>query len=153
MDDINEQPLAEALVETLETMAFVSAVPLENVPPLPEDRRLIRLRYHGARDGVLELAAPAALGQIMAENMLGPADDPAEALHQAEDALREALNVIGGALFRREAAEHMVIEMNIPELSTPDMTAWETLFADPSAVRVEAEGHAVALRIETRKPT
>jgi len=146
--EVRPELLAETLVETLETMAFISVMPVEGATPMPDDPVLVSIRFDGAGQGVMDLATSSALGALLAENMLGPCEDIESAEQRSHDALKELLNVLCGAMLRsRTEAAGQIFEMNIPAASPIGLTTWQALVEDPQTLTLLAEGFPIAVRL------
>jgi len=91
--------LTDVVVDTLEKLAFLFAVPLEG--PAPEDTRelaTVRVRFSGPLCGGMQLGLSRPLLAELAGNMLGADDGSALSADEQHDALRELINVICGNL-------------------------------------------------------
>jgi len=135
--------LAEALVEGMETMAFIS-------PELPEkpqralarpDTRLVHVAFYGGGyEGTFTLAAPRKFGETVADNC--GANDP---VHEADDALKELSNVICGLLLRKRLGGGVGFRMAPPTMGRPDeMEHWNHL---ENVVTVNADGFLVTAHV------
>lgn len=110
--------LAVATRRVLEDAAFVFT---EEVPEpadesaWPEVLTQAHLPFEGPVCGRFMLAASARLGDVLAAEMVGTETGVAESVEQAEDALREVLNMIAGAtleqVFRDRLWELSVAEV------------------------------------------
>jgi CheY-specific phosphatase CheX len=91
--------LAAAARRVLEDAAFVfteeAAEPADE-SAWPETVSQVHLPFHGPVCGRFMLAASAGLGDTLAAEMLGAEPGSPESAEQAEDALREVLNMIAG---------------------------------------------------------
>ncbi|MEI8198399.1 MAG: hypothetical protein WCI73_21110, partial [Phycisphaerae bacterium] len=88
MAELLSDLLPEATAQTLELMAFVAPLPLEEAPPLPPDGVIVRLQFKGHFTGQVELGTTVAFGQMLADNMLGPGEDAVPNPARGEDALK-----------------------------------------------------------------
>jgi hypothetical protein len=99
----------------------------------------------GPVSGLLDLAAPAAFGAMLASNALAcEATDP-EAARHAEDALSELMNVTCGTLLNAIGGEGH--EMGIPQVEPLDAAEWEAFTATGQATVLDADGHLLASRV------
>jgi hypothetical protein len=141
---------ADALVESLQTMAFISAAPPEQVgdsPCPPPDGRRVIIEFTGPTSAVLELFAPAALGAVLAANLIACGPDDAAAIERADDALKELMNVACGALINGEEG----FEMGIPFVATITPDEWRSVTsASGEAAVLDAEGCLLAIRVRVR---
>jgi hypothetical protein len=144
-----QEQLTIALVETLETMAFLSPMPVDGEPAPPERAMLVRICYSGPTSGRIDLVAAPAVGQALATNMLGLSTDEACAMEDvARDALKELMNVLCGAVLRQTPSGGAGYEMQIPDASPFDVQGhWATFIATPGAVVLDADGSTIAVRL------
>jgi two-component system, chemotaxis family, chemotaxis protein CheY len=136
--------LAEALVEALETMAFVSPqMPQDRALPRPSpDLRLVRVVFNGQGVlGELSLAAPSAFGKMVADNCA------ADALHESDDALKELANITCGLLLRKRLGGGAGFRMAPPVIGSCDEI--ESWINGDDAIAVDADGHLVAAHVTT----
>lgn len=149
LEQIDGMTIAEALANTLESMAFISVAPAEYPYVLPEDAALFRMRFEGPRSGTIEMIAPRKLGRTLLEQMTGGAGEPTDA--EAIDALREMLNVIAGAILRQETGRAQY-EMSLPSAEpVVNLSTWAA-FTQPGGVPViDAEGHIIAMKVHTAR--
>jgi CheY-specific phosphatase CheX len=91
--------ITDVVIDTLEKLAFLFAVPLEG--PAPEDTRelaTVRVRFSGPLCGGMQLSLSQSVLAELAGNMLGADDGAALSADEQHDALRELINVICGNL-------------------------------------------------------
>jgi hypothetical protein len=91
--------LTDVVVDTLEKLAFMFAVPLEG--PAPASKRELatgRVRFSGPLCGGMQLSLSRSLLAELAGNMLGVDDASALSADEQHDALCELINVICGNL-------------------------------------------------------
>ena len=99
MNAVTSGILSDVVVDTLEKLAFLFAVPLEG--PAPEDTRelaTVRVRFSGPLCGGMQLSLSRPVLAELAGNMLGADDASALSADEQHDALRELVNVICGNL-------------------------------------------------------
>ncbi len=99
MSAANSGILINVVVDTLEKLAFLFAVPLEG--PAPEDTRelaTVRVRFNGPLCGAMQLSLSRPVLTELAGNMLGADDASALSDDDQHDALCELINVICGNL-------------------------------------------------------
>jgi len=137
--------LAEALVEALETMAFMSPQLPENpgLNPPPADVRVVRVNFHGdGMGGSLAIAASAKFGEAVADSCA-----ESETAHDPDDALKELANVTCGLLLRKRLGGGVGFKMDPPFMGQPDeLSSWEN---NADVVAVEADGHLVTAHVTT----
>lgn len=99
MNAVTSGILSDVVVDTLEKLAFMFAVPLAG--PAPEDPRelaTVRVRFSGPLCGGMQLSLSRSVLAELAGNMLGADDGSALPADEQHDALRELINVICGNL-------------------------------------------------------
>lgn len=139
---------AEAFARAAETMAFVTAVPLDEPGDAPPDALRVSVRFGGPVAGKLELAAPEAFGAMLAANLLGP-DGPPVA-DAAVDTLKELANVTCGVLLPELARRGPIgvgrFEMGVPCAGAlGGGSAWSDFTAGGTVL--DADGFKVAVRV------
>jgi chemotaxis protein CheY-P-specific phosphatase CheC len=149
MPELQASSIVETLVEVLETMAFIGLMPVEEPPPALCDARLVRIRFSRPRPGRIEMVAPAAFGRMLAANITGIEPDDPEADARGDDALRELMNVTSGSLLARYAeAFSDAMQTDIPCVEKFDgEAAWATFIAEKGVHVLDADGHAIAVRL------
>jgi hypothetical protein len=149
MASLPNKLVAETFGLTLEALAFVSLLPPEVPAAAPEEAMLLRLSLTQTDTMVLELVAGRPFGQLLAGNLLGIAPDDPEIQLRYVDALKELVNVAGGALLGL-TLEHDAEppEMSIPEVqSFTATTDWPAFIGVSEACVFSAEGNTIAFRI------
>ncbi len=139
------------LVEALETMAFISPLPLEaggEVPPAPAGVRIVEMEFACPAYGAVRLMAGEGFGAALAANLLGAEPSSPEAAAGGDDALRELMNITCGAVIRRFglAADHR-LHMSLPTVQScaaPDQ--WARFVAMPGVSVLDADGHVIAFQ-------
>lgn len=138
--------VVEALLQSLETMAFVSLAPAGSDAP-PQRLRRVSIELASPVAARVEMMAPEALGQLLCANIMGI--DPSEPDAQAggDDALRELMNVTGGALLS-SAFPGAEANMGLPRLeAVEDADEWRRFIAGEDVQVLDADGHTIALRL------
>jgi len=149
MVDIENCIAVRHLVDALERMAFISALPLEGTASKPASALLLRIGFRGPANMRIEILTDEALGSLMAANVMGDCPD---ALFRGRDALKELLNVTCGSLLSQwPSAEGRNFEMSIPEVQPVDAAGWEQLLAEGDFALLDAEGHILGIRLADRK--
>jgi len=150
MPELLESTITEHLVNALEQMAFISALPPEQPPGPPVNPLLVRIGFRGPVCRRIEMLTDESLGVAIAANMLGP--DSAEVPFRARDALRELLNVTCGAFLAQcPLLPGQRFEMSIPEVQPLDQAAWSQMLAEGDFQVLDAEGQVLAIRLADRK--
>lgn len=146
MPDNSSTIVAEALLEALETMAFVALLPVEDTGTSPPDARRVCMQFAGGSTGGIELVAPFGLGRLLRDNILGGAEDD-DPDNGPDDALRELMNVTSGILLRQITADKCDVEMGIPTVERYNAPKdWPVFITQPGALVFDADGHPVAIR-------
>jgi hypothetical protein len=171
MPEVSNNLLLEALATALETAAFISpmpwappAAPRSPSPgkgassasspatsaPVPDGALvLVSIVYHARGSGVIELAAPLALGQAIVANTLGPETSPQETEARAGDALKEIVNVTCGSYLRPSTPTAGTRpSMEVPRLRPIDRAGWAAFVGSPGTSVLDADGHALAIRVK-----
>jgi len=146
MPELIETILPEATAETFELMAFVTPLPLDGPATMPAEALIVTLRFSGTSTGTVQIATSAAFGRMLADNMLGPAEDPAADAKRGVDALKEALNVLSGTLLRHLCKPSGNLEMSLPECAPATPESWADIADDECALVLDADGHVLAVR-------
>jgi len=143
---IGTKNVSEALVEALEVMAFLTAMPMEDDLAVPEETILAEIDFMGARNGSIQIIAGLDFSRILAEN-IGNLIEPGR--EEACDALQELSNVTCGLflpMLTSTTAESFAI--TVPRIQTCDNSLqWHDFVADQNSVISNIEGHMVATRL------
>lgn len=135
----NSPQLSEVCAQVLEQHAFMFAGP--DPGPVPDHRAapmlMLTIHFSGPVRGKLELVVPEEMGATLAANLLGI--EPAEALAQGEDALKELLNIMCGQVLTAFHGSGAVFELSIPLALKIDKAAVEGFGAMPGTVRLVAD--------------
>ncbi len=147
MSESLQMMATEAVAEALETMAFVAPMPAEP-DALPTAPAIVaRIEFSGPMRGVLELAGPQQLGNMLAANVLGIDSADAEAQAKGLDALRETVNVACGVLLGKLPTDGQRFEMNVPQIVDFDpATQWREFVSGGSMI-LDADGCVLAVRV------
>ncbi len=141
------QVILETVSQTLETMAFICVEPITEAA-VPDEPLCLSMKFDGPSRGAVEMVASRNLGRRLAsEVLMVEADDP-EFESRAEDALREILNVVVGAMMPHLArSPGDVFNLGLPETADFDPNRW-SLFTDPhKACLLDAETQPIGFRI------
>ncbi len=128
MPEINDhfnQSMLDAVLETLETLAFMEVVGVTDPPPeaLETTRFYVVLSVEDPKQGELELRMTSALVRQIAENLyVVPQDELGEQL--VEDTAAEIINIIAGRFMTALLPPEQPYQLGLPEVSdTPPETA------------------------------
>lgn len=127
--------LAAAARQVLEDAAFVFteevAAPTD-AAAWPETVSQTYLPFEGPVCGRFMLVASARLGETLAAAMIGADPGAPEAVGQAEDALREVLNMIAGVTLAQVFGDQ-VWELGVGEVSSVSFAAYRANRHTPAA--------------------
>ncbi len=149
MNKLPRKVIVESFGLTVEAIASVSVQPLRGPSKAPAEPILVRLSLSNVEPMVLEVIAGLRLGRVIAGRLLGVASDDPETEGHSVDALKELVNVTGGAL----AGLSLAFDDAEPELSCPvsepfaSDACWSAFVNEHDACVLDAEGNTVALRM------
>jgi CheY-specific phosphatase CheX len=148
--------LSGVVVDTLEKLAFLFAVPLEG--PAPEgtvEVVTVQLRFSGPLCGGMQLGLSRPVLAELAGNMLGVDDGSALSVEVQHDAMRELMNVICGNLLPVICGKNAEFNIQTPFISTAGASAAEEFgpIAAVSHLSVESGFCRVALQLDGPVPT
>jgi two-component system chemotaxis response regulator CheY len=136
----------EALKNALETMAFLTVVPVDDDMVIPQKTVVAEIGFSGRYNGVIQILAGLDFCKILAENIgaLDKADD-----RIACDALKELSNVTCGLFLPKVVTSTAdVFDVTVPTIkSCDDSSQWNEFVADKNSSVLNVEGHAVAMRL------
>jgi len=138
--------LTQALVQSLETMALVTAVPVEEDMVIPKETVLAQIGFTGAKRGAIQMLAGMDLCRILAENIAAIDTSNNQA---ALDALKELSNVTCGLFLPRVVSSTAdVFDVTVPKVATCDNAPqWDEFVADANTCILNIEGHAIAAKL------
>lgn len=141
-----ENMSVEALSKALETMAFMTVMPVDDQMLVPSQTIVAEIGFSGMRNGTLEILAGRDFCKMLAEN-IGAMDSPDD--KSAFDALKELSNVTCGLFLPMIVSSTAdVFDVTVPRSgSCEDSSQWQAFTADKNTSVVNVEGHAVAIRI------
>ena len=138
--------LTQALVESLETMALVTAIPIDDDMVIPKETVLAQIDFTGAKKGSIQILAGMDLCRILAENIAA-----IETINNqtALDAVKELSNVTCGLLLPMVVSSTAdVFDVTVPEVATCDNAPqWAEFVAGDNTSVLNIEGHAIAARL------
>lgn len=140
--------LAQVFCDVIENQAFMFGDIVEDeIPEEPEnDYVLASMTFSGHMNGRLEVAVPVSMSAEIAANVLGiDPDDPAVE-SDAEDAIKELLNVVCGNLLTQLAGEKPVFDLSVPEVSRLDEASWKEMASDKNTKAVDVDDELALLR-------
>lgn len=151
--NVTDIDLAGALTNVLETTAFLSPMPPEGEAAAPEMAQLASIDITAKGLALsLELVAGKGFALTLAANLLGTGPDDPTAEQQANDSVKELMNVTAGTIIPSlpdfPAAGY---EMSIPRVGAFDVqTQWAAYTASTGVVVLDVEGQTVAARLRVR---
>jgi CheY-specific phosphatase CheX len=112
---LSAETLARLVTEALERTAFVLADPCETPEQLPNADTFAQIDFHGPESGAVDLRASRAFARNLAASLLGvEATDITDA--QAEEALRELANIVGGSVITALGGDDCRFSLGLPSL-------------------------------------
>lgn len=134
--------------EVVETLAFMFADPAdkEDIETDSPECIKVRMSFSGAKCGRLELAAHTELCAQLTANVLGLDLDDALVRTQADDALKELLNVTCGNLLTALAGQDPVFDLSLPEIAPLDEAGWRAFLEDDDTLAFDVDDNPVLLR-------
>jgi CheY-specific phosphatase CheX len=141
-----ENILTNSLTQALETMAFLTIIPLEEDIAAPEQTILAEISFTGPKNGTIQILAGLDFCRILAENIGALTEVNDETCH---DALKELSNVTSGLLFPILACSQTdVFDITIPTIKNgDDSLKWNEFVEQPNTCILNIEGYLVATRI------
>lgn len=138
--------LTQALTQALETMAFTTAIPVDEDMFIPKKTILAEIRFAGTKEGNIQIIAGMDFCKVLAENIA--AIDEANS-QNALDALKELANVTCGLFLPMVVSSTAdVFDVTVPEAESCDNPShWDKFTADKSSSILNIEGHAIAAKL------
>jgi two-component system chemotaxis response regulator CheY len=138
--------ITEALSQALETMAFLTIIPMEEDLAIPEMTILSEISFTGPKSGSLQILAGLDFGRILAENISGlsKVDDKAPF-----DAMQELSNVACGLFLPMVVSSTAdVFDITVPLVRNCDVSPkWDEFVADQKAHVLNIEGYLIAAKL------
>lgn len=138
--------LTDALSQTLETMAFLTIIPVDEDMVTPEETILAEISFTGPKSGTIQILAGTGLGKTLAENIAGVSDMTTQG---ACDALKELANVICGLFLPMVVSSTAdMFDITIPKAKVcEDPQQWAKFTADQDSRVLNIEGCATAVKL------
>jgi len=138
--------VTQALSEALETMAFLTILPIDEDILAPEEAILAEMSFTGPKSGTVQILAGLDLARILAEN-IGALDEVKD--ENAFDALKELANVICGLLLPVVASSQAdVFDVTVPAIKSGDEAPkWDQFVDDQASCVSNIEGFLVAAKL------
>jgi CheY-specific phosphatase CheX len=138
--------LTGALTQALETMAFLTSLPLDEDAAAPENLVLAQVSFTGPTSGTIEILAGMDFAKVLAGNIgaLDAVDD-----EMAFDAMKEISNVTCGLLLPMIGSTPTdVFAMAIPTVrSGRQSPAWDRFTTEPDVWVLNIEGHLIGAKL------
>ena len=116
--------LTDVVVDTLEKLAFLFAVPLEgSAPEDTQELATVQVRFSGPLCGGMQLSLSLPVLAELAGNMLGADDGSALSADEQHDAMRELINVVCGNLLPLIAGNSAEFNIQTPFISAAGTSA------------------------------
>lgn len=115
-EDKVRQALADAVMDTLENMAFTEVEPIdcENFVTRDDDCQWSELLVHGPFQGELRIIMPRSLIRALSETMYGSMNQEKEK-EILDDAMGEILNTIAGRFMNEILSKYETFQLGLPE--------------------------------------
>ena len=141
-----ENILTDSIAQALETMAFLTIIPLEEDIAAPEKTVLAEISFTGPKNGTIQILAGLDFCRILAENIGALTEVSDETCH---DALKELSNVTSGLLLPVLAySQADVFDITIPTIKNgDDSPKWNEFVVQPNSCILNIEGYLVATRL------
>ena len=130
MKTTGDEKLNEVVFDVFEKLAFMfgEVADREEISRAATDYARVSMAFSGqSAKGTLLLAVPADFSAEIAANVLGVDPDDELVATQADDALKEMLNVICGNLLTAVVGEQPVFDLTVPVVSSLDADGWSSL--------------------------
>ncbi|OQA01256.1 MAG: hypothetical protein BWY69_01431 [Planctomycetes bacterium ADurb.Bin401] len=141
----------DALTRALETMAFLTVMPVDDSMVVPQKTILAEIDFSGDRHGTIQIAAGQDFCKLLAEN-IAALDTPDNV--SACDALKELSNVTCGLFLPMIVSSTAdVFDVTVPKSETcEDASQWNSFTAGRNVSIINVEGHAVAIKLTISEP-
>ncbi len=149
-EEKKENLSVNALTKALETMAFMTVLPINDDMIIPKQTVIAEIGFSGLRNGTIQIAAGLEFCKLLAEN-IGALDGPDN--QTAYDALKELSNVTCGLFLPMIVTSTAdVFDVTVPKSQFCDNPCkWDEFTSDSNTSIVNVEGHAVAIRLNVRQ--
>ncbi|MGD2094012.1 MAG: chemotaxis protein CheX [Phycisphaerales bacterium] len=141
-----ENMLTDSLTQALETMAFLTIIPLEEEISAPENIALAEISFSGPTSGTIQILAGRDFCETLAENIGATMEADDETCY---DALKELSNVTCGLLLPMLASSPAdVFDLTVPIIKTGnDSPKWDDFTGQPEINILNVEGNLIATRL------
>jgi len=151
MLDTHTQTLVDSIAETLETMAFIMAMPAEEQLEAPCTSVKVSMSFEGPVSGTIEIMGGNELVELIAANFLGLEPEDDDVREKQIDAFKELLNTICGILLPKLAtAESDIFDITIPVATEyEDVANWDAFVAQEHIAILDCDYYPLAISITT----
>lgn len=142
--------LAQTLAEVLEVQAFLFAEPVAPASLILPEGPGVRasISFVGASlNGSIELLCPQSLCGELAANILGVEAEEIESETDAEDALKEVLNIACGQFLTRCYGSGPVFTLSLPCLEPATTEEWKSWVGQAEVLGLEIEATPLLARL------
>ena len=149
MLETSENILPEAISEALETMAFMTVMPIEEEMPYPCQSIEATMSFSGPISGEVKILAGIEFAHMIAANVLGVDFGDPEAQSKSTDAFKEMLNTVCGVLLPKLARSSAdVFDVTLPQAQKiSGQEKWEEFVATSGATVLNIDENLVAVRL------
>lgn len=141
----------ELIQRTLEQHAYLfgDPVPPDQLPRTLTDAIEVVVDFHGAYSGRMVLSCERELSHELAANVLGMMEPDEIEDEDAEDALKELMNVLAGRLLAQLETEPGLVQIGPPMFGTDaDGSHWKSLLGSTGTCSFLVEEHPALFRLE-----
>ena len=151
MLDTYTQTLIESVAETLETMAFIMAMPAEEDLEAPCATVQVSMSFEGPVNGTIAIMGGNELVELIAANFLGLEPEDKDVHEKKIDAFKELLNTICGILLPKFATvDSDVFNITIPEsIEYDEIADWDNFVAQEHIAILDCDYYPLAISITT----
>jgi CheY-specific phosphatase CheX len=149
MDAKQKKQIETTVIRVFEQFAFMFArlVEDEDFPGRDAPYTAAVLPFFGPFTGQLTLAVSSEECVVFAANVLGTSAEDREAQEDAEDSLKEVVNVLCGQLLTEIAGDEVVFNLAVPGLQILDQEKWAALLHDAETLPFIADDVAMLIRL------
>ena len=139
--------LTKALSQALETMAFLTILPMEDDLAIPEKTILTKISFKGSKNGSIQILADIEFGRILAENIGGLTITGEDVSY---DALKELANVTCGLFLPMVISSTSdLFDITVPSVNNSnDSSKWISFIAEKNSCVLNIEGNLIATKLE-----
>jgi chemotaxis protein CheY-P-specific phosphatase CheC len=147
--DLIQDALSETLIQSLETMAFLPAEPVETPADMLSDPVSASLQFSGDFSGRIRVVTSRDFTLVLAASVLGTDPSDADAHEKADDCLKELVNVLAGALMPRIArSENDRITLSLPTIDPVEFQTDHARLKQDAITRCfDVDGHGLIVQL------